>query len=216
MSPLGSPFTHGVDQLRNRTESPFVYGWWPCGRGLCKAQEGEVTLRLNRNVQPKGDKLPQPLCPSSAHAGHVHNSWPTAVRCRNRALADFPDVADAKLRHNYELAGTHSITMCKFSGLLPVYSRRDPVDTQQPKVACVMRYHPLLPRALKVALRQAPLPPSVNFHIQPSRRNSLPSTLTYLSRHDDSLGSGLLVEGESLLSGRIKSTMHQISECCFP
>jgi len=167
-------------------------------------------------VQPKGDKLPQPLCPSSAHAGHVHSSWPTAVRCRTRALADFPEVADAKLRLNYQLAGTHSITMCKLSGPLPIYCRRDPVDTQQPTVACVMRFHPLFPKALKVALRQAPLPPSVNFRIQPSWRNSLPSTLTFLNRHNDSLGSGLLVEGESLLSGRIKSTMHRISKGCFP
>ena len=166
-----------------------------------------VTIASSRVVvQPTLQKVPSPLCPTSCHAPHVHRGWPRAVRSRVARLASDAPLAFEALLESYAAGGAHPYTMHLLEQ--PLTQRRtSSVDLQ--RVICVLRYHPHFAKAFILAVRQVPLPPSWGLTMLPSWRNGLPSTLSYLTAHndrlyDDALGSGrddsLIEEGASLLS----------------
>ena len=80
---------------------------------------------------------------------------------------------------------------------------------QQSRIACVMRYHPVLVRAFKYALKVCPMPPTFGFKVIASWRNAYPSVSRCLDLHGEranigGMGSGVHngreVEGSPLLS----------------
>ena len=70
-------------------------------------------------VDPTLNKIPTPLCPTSAHEPSVHRSWPKAVAQRVQELSQDPATSLAKLRSNSVKANVHPWTLAKLE--LPAF-----------------------------------------------------------------------------------------------
>ena len=164
----------------------------------------ELAIRLDNGRVRAGQsfsKIPVPLCPSSAHAPHVHRAWPSAVVNRTVTLnPDNADVAVDKLHQIYEAAGAHPFTLAH---LQRAPSKPKPCAPELPVVACVLPYHRVTQRSLAFALKHAQLPHGIQMRVQPSYCNGLPSVVGLTKRHNSQvtrsidntrggLGSGVL------------------------
>ena len=107
-------------------------------------------------VQPSLQKIPTPLCYTSAHHTSVHFSWPRAVGQRVRSLAYDVDAALTQLQYQYSLANTASFTMDLLLQELPAKRVSSPLALHP--VTFVSRYHPLFAHALSQAMAKAPMP----------------------------------------------------------
>merc|ERR1712129_553394 len=56
------------------------------------------------------------------------------------------------------------------------------------RVACALRYHPALHRALNSAVQWIPPPSTLNISVMPSWRNALPAVQTLMNRYDNRMG----------------------------
>ena len=155
----------------------------------------DLRVHLSHNnpiINPNFEKIPSPLCPTSAHAPHVHSSWPSGLASRAVRLSDNSEESLAKLIAQYSGIACDSIILERLQRPRggPTKGGTNPCDdsvlacSQAPCATCVLKYHPLLRAAAAGALRQTPLPPSLGFNVRIAWRNALPSVESIISRHN--------------------------------
>ena len=134
-------------------------------------------------IKPTFEKIPSPLCPTSAHAPHVHSSWPSGLASRAVRLSDNSEESLANLIAQYSGIACDSIIIERLQR--PRTQHNSVLASSQVSCAtCVLKYHPLLRAAAAGALRQTPLPPSLGFTIRIAWKNALPSVASIISRHN--------------------------------
>ena len=165
---------------------------------------------------PALDKAPLPLCVSSCHSPHVHRAWPAAVARRIATLSDNAVDAHNRLVRNYAEACAHPATLRMLRSAFSRVEQQPAEKLSGERVMCILRYHPVLARALTLTLKQVPIPPSFGLRIVPSWRNGLKSIHTIVEMASDIKGSGTRLaesseEGMSLLF----SHRNQIQNKCL-
>ena len=145
----------------------------------------------NRRIkdEPSFEKVPRPLCPTSAHSLQTHSSWPKSVMCRISRLGACPKECRSSLLAQYESVPCHPLLLARLEaaamqGPQPS-TMHNSESLQQEAITCVLKYHPVLQRAVRDALRITPIPRSLNFKIRLAWQNALPCLDTWLVRHND-------------------------------
>ena len=130
------------------------------------------------------DKIPSPLCPTSAHAPHVHTSWPSGLASTAVALSDNKEVALERLFFQYaNVAGDpHIVDRLTMRASTKQNSRL--ASPSEPCVTCVLKYHPLLRHAVNAALKKVTVPPTLGFSVRTAWTNDLPSVTNIIARHN--------------------------------
>jgi len=135
-------------------------------------------------VEPTLSKLPLPLCPTSCHSPATHRAWPGAVT--KRALSLSSDSGDAMNR----LVGLYSRVPChptvidrlQRSASVPQQLIRASGNTQ--RLACVMKFRPVLFQAWRSACRAVPIPESLNLVTVTGWANGVPAVDSFISAHN--------------------------------
>ena len=124
-----------------------------------------------------------PLCPSSAHSWSVHGGWPKGVRNRICRLSSSNPASLALLRHRYEMANTHPVTLNLFNEEL-VEKPCQPVQRVGSTATLVLRYHPVFRLAVSRALSAVPVPVELNLNLRVGWANALPSMDSLVQCHN--------------------------------
>ena len=138
-------------------------------------------------VNPSFDKIPSPLCPTSAHAPHVHSSWPAGLASRALSLSDNREEALRRLISQYSAIHCDPRIVDRFSKRdcpISTQHNRSLARSQETLVTCVLKYHPLLRHAVTAALKEVALPESLGFSIRIAWKNALPSVSSLIARHN--------------------------------
>ena len=146
----------------------------------------QVQLEANTIVcSPLLVKSPIPLCPTSAHAPHVHTAWPRAVKDRVLSLSGDPIEAETRLMQQYKSVPAHPLVFSRLASKKT--SKQTKTHEAADRIACIIKYHPVLKRALASALREHPVPKQLDFSIFTGWRNALPSLATYSNYHNKAM-----------------------------
>ena len=145
----------------------------------------DLTLSISGGrvrVEPSLDKIPIPLSPTSAHPPSIHAAWPASVCNRIAGLSSQPEKSICKLQYNYRVAGAdpsimHRLQLRKF----PSKSIQRLSGDLSPMV---LRYHPLFRAAVSRAIMAVPPPSALRLQILTSWTNALPSTASFISKHN--------------------------------
>ena len=136
------------------------------------------------SVEPTLIKLPLPLCPTSCHSPATHRAWPGAVTKRVLSLSSDSGNAITRLANLYSRVPCHPIVMDR----LQTYEAPPQAPVQTPsnvqRVACVMKFHPVLFKAWKCACRVVPIPESLSLVAVNGWANGVPSVENFISAHN--------------------------------
>lgn len=186
----------GISALKKRAEPVFKVvceGVFSCGttfefldlsvhvfaRAACDSPRFRVTAAQNKPLTP--------LCPSSAHFGPVHKSWPAAVANRTSVLSGNSLDSHLLLCSRYRSVCTHTYTLNLLEGWKPqacasLESKEAEKSDGTRKVPFVFRYHPCVAYAMNRTLKLVPPPPELCLRPRASWRNSLPSLHSLINR----------------------------------
>lgn len=143
-------------------------------------------------AHPSLNKTPLPLCPSSSHASRTHEAWPKAVVSRIAALSEGAPQARAKLIGLYRSVACHpAIIQLLQRAPFEARSLAPPDRRVQDRVARILKFHPVILRALRRALFKYPVPEALQLSICVGWANDLPSLSTFCERHNLKFGMGL-------------------------
>ena len=125
-----------------------------------------------------------PLCPTSAHAPHVHSSWPTGLASRAVRLSDNSEEAMRLLTSQYSRIACDPLIIDRLTNRASTQQNRSLASSQLPLTTCVLKYHPLLRHAVAAALKEVAFPPTLGFSIRIAWKNALPSVSSLITRHN--------------------------------
>ena len=93
-----------------------------------------------------------PLCLTSAHAPHVHTSWPSGLASRAVRLSDNKEEALKRVIFQYANVACDPRIVDRF--ILRASTKQNFLlaSPSEPCVTCVLKYHPLLRHAINAAL----------------------------------------------------------------
>jgi len=135
-------------------------------------------------VNPSFEKRPSPLCPTSAHAPHVHTSWPSGLASRAVSLSDSKEEALRRLNLQYSNIPCDPLIVDRLS-LRASNKQIGSLASSQVQVAtCVLKYHPLLRHAVTAALKAVTIPPTLGISVRVAWKNALPSVSSIIARHN--------------------------------
>ena len=141
-------------------------------------------------VEPTLIKLPLPLCPTSCHSPATHRAWPGAVTKRVVSLSSDPGNAIDRLVDLYSRVPCHPTVIDRLRRFESL--ERPPVSTlsNTQRVACVMKFHPVLFAAWRSACKVVPIPESLGLVAVNGWANGVPSVETFISAHNSNFCKG--------------------------
>lgn len=192
----GADIMHEFARALNDYAAYFVIEERQVSQNSVQYLDLTITVKNDKLViEPTLNKMPKPLCPTSAHPMHVHASWPGAVSNRIRSLADSEADSLGKLFRNYELANAHPFTLDRLCQPPATSSRSELTASTLTMVPMVMRYHPVFRSAVATALRLASVPEAFRARITPCWINALPSLSIHIRKHNTVLRNDVRVSG---------------------